>query len=192
MTADPHKFGNTQKMEKLSYREAVEMTYFGAKIIHPKTMKPLVIKNIPLFVKSFYQPEEPGSVVHNFDFIPENVPVIIVKENQVLVTVSSLDLSFIAEDHIARVYHLLAQNRMKVNIVQQSAMSLSFSIDRPERNLDKLIAELKENFKVRFNENLELLTIRNYNNATIENMTWNRKVFVEQRTRRTARFLLMS
>ncbi len=190
MTADPHKFENTQKMEKLSYREAVEMTYFGAKIIHPKTMKPLVDKNIPLYVKSFFSPENPGSVVHNFDFIVENVPVFIIKEDQVLITVTSLDLSFIAEDHIAKVYHLLSQFRMKVNIVQQSAMSLSFAIDKPERNTDKLIQELHQNFRVSYNENLELLTIRNYDSDTIREMIKDRIVFVEQKTRRTARFLM--
>jgi len=190
MTADPHKFSNTQKMDKLSYREAVEMTYFGAKIIHPKTMKPLVDKNIPLYVKSFFAPEDGGSIVHNFDFIVENIPVFIVKENQVLITVSSLDLSFIAEDHIAKVYHLLSQYRIKVNIVQQSAMSLSLAIDKPERNIDKLIQVLYQNFRVRYNEGLELLTILNYNSETIGNMIKDRIVFVEQKTRRTARFLL--
>lgn len=190
MTADPHKFSNTQKMEKLSYREAVEMTYFGAKIIHPKTMKPLVDKNIPLYVKSFFSPEDSGSIVHNYDFIVESIPVFIIKENQVLITVSSLDLSFIAEDHIAKVYHLLAQHRMKVNIVQQSAMSLSFAIDKPERNIDKLIQLLHKDFRVRYNEDLELLTIRNYDSKTIGEMIKDRIVFVEQKTRRTARFLL--
>jgi aspartate kinase len=190
MTADPHKFSATRKMEQLSYREAVEMTYFGAKIIHPKTMKPLVDKNIPLFVKSFFSPQDDGSIVHNFDFIEENIPVIILKENQLLITVSSLDLSFIAEDHIAKVYHLLSQHRIKVNLVQQSAMSLSFAIDKPEKNIDRLIQEMHQNFRVRYNDNLELLTVRNYDSETISNLTKNKMVFVEQRTRRTARFLV--
>lgn len=190
MTADPHKFDNTQKLDKISYREAVEMTYFGAKIIHPKTMKPLVDKNIPLYVKSFFSPEEEGSVVHNFDYIAESIPVFVVKEDQILITVSSLDLSFIAEDHIAKVYHLLSQHRIKVNIVQQSAMSLSFAIDKPERSTDKLIQALHKDFRVRYNDGLELLTIRNYDSQTILDMVKDRIVFVEQKTRRTARFLL--
>lgn len=190
MTADPHKFDNTQKLDKISYREAVEMTYFGAKIIHPKTMKPLVDKNIPLYVKSFFSPGEEGSVVHNFDYIAESIPVFVVKEDQVLITVSSLDLSFIAEDHIAKVYHLLSQHRIKVNIVQQSAMSLSFAIDKPERSIDKLILALHQDFRVRYNDGLELLTIRNYDSQTILDMVKDRIVFVEQKTRRTARFLL--
>ena len=149
-------------------------------------MKPLVNKNIPLYVKSFFKPAEPGSIVHNFEFMVEYVPVIIAKENQVLVTVSSLDLSFIAEEHIAKVYHLLSELHMKVNIVQQSAMSLSFAIDRPERNLDKLVQELHQYFKVRYNEDLELITIRNYDLEVIHKMTRDRIIFVEQKNKKNS------
>ena len=190
MNADPHKFANTQKIDQLSYHEAVEMTYFGAKIIHPNTMKPLVDKNMPLYVRSFYHPAEPGTIIHNFDFSVENIPIFITKEDQVLITLSALDLSFMAEESIGKIYHLFSQYRIKVNIVQQSAMNFSLAIDKPQRNLDALIRELHKEFRVRYNDNLELLTIRNYDQSAVTENVKDRIVFVEQRTRRTARFLL--
>lgn len=190
MNADPNKFEATQKLDKLSYREAVEMTYYGAKVIHPKTMKPLVEKNIPLYVRSFSNPEESGSVIFNIDHPMEYVPVFITKEDQILITISPLDFSFIAEESIGRIYNLFSKYRMKVNLVQQSAMNFSVAIDKPERNFEKLIINLKNNFEIHYNEGLELLTIRHYDQDTIHNMVKDRIVFVEQRTRRTVRFLL--
>ncbi len=190
MNADPFKFNNTQKLEELSYQEAVEMTFYGAKVIHPKTMKPLVEKNIPLYVRSFYHPAENGSIIHTIDHRMEYVPVIITKEAQILITLSPLDFSFIAEESIGKVYHLFSKYRIKVNLVQQSAMNFSLAIDKPERNFEKLIKDLNNDFLVHYNEGLELLTIRFYNENIISEMTNARTVFVEQRTRRTARFLM--
>jgi aspartate kinase len=190
MNADPSKFNATQKLDELSYSEAVEMTYYGAKVIHPKTMKPLVEKNIPLYVRSFYHPGESGSVIHNIDHKMEYVPVFITKGNQILITISPLDFSFMAEESIGKIYHLFSRYRIKVNLVQQSAMNFSLAVDKPERNFEKLISDLHNDFLVHYNEGLELLTIRYYNQDTIREMTKDRLVFVEQRTRRTARFLL--
>jgi len=192
MNADPNKFDTTQKLDMLSYREAVEMTYYGAKVIHPKTMKPLVEKNIPLYVRSFMAPEEQGSVICSIDHVMNYVPVFIVKEDLILITISPLDFSFMAEESMSEIYKLFAQYRMKVNLVQQSAMNFSVAIDRPERGFDKIIADLKKKFIVRYNEGLELLTIRYYNEDVIQKMTKDRSVFVAQRTRTTARFLIKS
>lgn len=192
MNADPNKFEATQKLDMLSYREAVEMTYYGAKVIHPKTMKPLVEKNIPLYVRSFMEPEEQGSVICSIDHVMNYVPVFIVKEDLILITISPLDFSFMAEESMSEIYKLFAQYRMKVNLVQQSAMNFSVAIDRPERGFDKIIADLKKKFLVRYNEGLELLTIRYYNEDVIQEMTKDRSVFVAQRTRTTARFLIKS
>ena len=192
MNADPNKFEATQKLDMLSYREAVEMTYYGAKVIHPKTMKPLVEKNIPLYVRSFMDPEEQGSVICSIDHVMNYVPVFIVKEDLILITISPLDFSFMAEESMSEIYKLFAQYRMKVNLVQQSAMNFSVAIDRPERGFDKIIADLKKKFLVRYNEGLELLTIRYYNEDVIQKMTKDRSVFVAQRTRTTARFLIKS
>ncbi len=190
MNADPNKFEVTQKLDMLSYREAVEMTYYGAKVIHPKTMKPLVEKNIPLYVRSFLNPGEQGSVICNIDHVMNYVPVVIVKEDQVLITISPLDFSFMAEESMSEIYQLFAQYRMKVNLVQQSAMNFSVAIDRPERRFENLIDDLKKNFTVHYNSDLELLTIRYYNEETISRMILDRSVFVAQRTRTTARFLV--
>ncbi len=190
MNADPHRYDPTVKLEKLSYREAVEMTYFGAKVIHPKTMKPLVEKMIPLYVRSFIHPEETGSIICHIDHTMEYIPVYINKEDQVLITISPKDFSFIAEESIGDIYKIFAHNRMRMNLVQQSAMNFSGAIDKPERGFEILIEELKKKFVVHYNEDLELLTIRYYNDDIIQKMTRGRKIFVEQRTRTDARFLL--
>lgn len=190
MNADPHRYDSTHKLDMLSYREAVEMTYYGAKVIHPKTMKPLVEKSIPLYVRSFIHPEDPGSLICHIDHPMEYLPVYINKEDQILITISPKDFSFIAEESIGDIYKLFAQNRIKLNLVQQSAMNFSGAIDKPERGFEKLIEDLKRRFVVHYNENLELLTIRYYNNDIIQKMTKDRIVFVEQRTRTAARFLL--
>ena len=190
MNADPNKFEATLKLDMLSYREAVEMTYYGAKVIHPKTMKPLVEKNIPLYVRSFLEPGKQGSVICSIDHVMNYVPVFIVKEDLVLITISSLDFSFMAEKSMGQIYNLIARFRMKVNLVQQSAMNFSVAIDKPERGFEQLIDLLKKKFVVHYNEGLELLTIRYYNEEIIQKMTHDRSVFVAQRTRTTARFLI--
>jgi len=190
MNADPNRFEQTQKLETLSYREAAEMTYYGAKVIHPKTMKPLVEKNIPLYVQSFLAPELEGSVICKIDHVMNYVPVFISKENLVLVTISPLDFSFIAEDSISDFYRLLSTTRIKVDLVQQSAMNFSVALERPENGFDDFIAQLKERFIVRYNEGLELLTIRYYTDDVITSMTKDRVVYVSQRTRTAARFLM--
>jgi aspartate kinase len=145
---------------------------------------------IPLYVKSFLQKEEAGSIICHIDHPMEYIPVYIDKEDQVLITISPKDFSFIAEESISEIYKLFAQKRIRMNLVQQSAMDFSVAIDKPERGFDQLIEDLKKRFVVHYNENLELLTIRYHNHDIIQKMTQNRQVFVEQRTRTAARFLL--
>ncbi|MCX6219676.1 MAG: aspartate kinase [Bacteroidia bacterium] len=190
MNADPHQYARTFKLEKLSYREAVEMTYYGAKVIHPKTMKPLVEKQIPLYVRSFLHPEEEGSMICNIDHPMEYIPVVISKGDQILITISPKDFSFIAEESIANIYRLFSKFRMKVNLVQQSAMNFSLAIDRPERDFDQMIRELSEHFVAHYNDGLELLTIRYFTPEAVAESTNGRTIFVEQRTRKIVRFLL--
>lgn len=189
MNADPHKYAKTYKLEKLSYREAVEMTYYGAKVIHPKTMKPLVEKQIPLYVRSFIHPLEVGSMICNIDHPMEYIPVFINKEDQVLITVSPKDFSFIAEESISNIYGLFSRFRMKVNLVQQSAMNFSLAIDRPERDFELLISALSDHFVVHYNDGLELLTIRYFTQEAVAESTKGRTIYVEQRTRKIVRFL---
>jgi aspartate kinase len=190
MNADPHKYVKTFKLETLSYREAVEMTYYGAKVIHPKTMKPLVEKQIPLYVKSFIHPQEAGSMICHIDHPMEYIPVFINKEDQILLTLSPKDFSFIAEESIANIYRLFSKFRMKVNLVQQSAMNFSLAFDRPERDFDQLIHELSGHFVVHYNDGLELLTIRYFTPEAVTESTKERIIYVEQRTRKIVRFLL--
>ncbi len=190
MNADPHKYAKTYMLEKLSYREAVEMTYYGAKVIHPKTMKPLVEKLIPLYVKSFIHPEKSGSMICDIDHPMEYIPVFITKEDQILITVLPKDFSFIAEESISNLYKLFSKFRMKVNLVQQSAMNFSLAIDRPERDFDLLIQALSDHFVVHYNDGLELLTIRYFTQDAVTESTKGKTIYVEQRTRNTVRFLL--
>jgi len=190
LNADPQYFEASRKLDMMSYREAIELAFYGAKVIHPKTMKPLVEKDIPLYVKSFINHKKEGTVICKVDHRMEYIPIFILKKNQILITISPKDFSFMDEESIGRIYSLFAKYRMKVSIVQQSAVNFSAAINKPERGFDKLIHELEKYFTVKYNSGLELLTIRYYNEKVIEEHTSHREIFVEQRSRRTARFLL--
>lgn len=190
LNADPQHFQATTKLDEISYREAIEMTFSGAKVIHPKTLKPLENKHIPLHVKSFVEPEKTGTVIKELEGIQKLVPIFILKQDQVLLTISPKDLSFMQEQAISQIFSVLAQFRVKVNLVQHSAISFSIAIDKPERNFEQLREALAKQFHVKYNEPLELVTIRYYNQEAIEQITKNREVFVEQKTRNTGRFLL--
>ncbi|MFP4023806.1 MAG: aspartate kinase [Thiohalospira sp.] len=190
LNADPQYFSETSKLSKLSYQETVEMAYFGAKIIHPKTIKPLHNKNIPLKVKSFINPEGEGTVIQCFDEYEENLPVFILKKHQVLVSLFPKDLSFVIEDELSKIFKYLSEHRIKVNLIQNSAISFSFCFDNSNNKVKKLIEHLKEDFKVLYNDNLELLTIRHYSSEAIDKVTKGRKVFIEQRSRHTSHFVV--
>ncbi|WP_153632308.1 aspartate kinase [Prolixibacter sp. SD074] len=190
LNADPQYFDATLKLDRLTYREAVELTYYGAKVIHPKTMKPLFEKNIPLYVRSFLQAGEIGTVIGGEIHPDEQTPIFVLKRNQVLLTISPKDFSFMGEASIGHIYSMLAGYQMEVNMVQQSALSLSVAVTKPDHDFETLVDELEEDFDVRYNNGLELLTIRNYTDAEITRHTSGRRIFVEQRSRRTARFLV--
>ncbi|MEA3443276.1 MAG: aspartate kinase [Bacteroidota bacterium] len=188
--ADPHKYKNVEKLDKISFHEAIELAYFGAKIIHPKTIKPLQNKNIPLKVKSFENPEADGTLIYNFDeevFLP---PVYIIKEKQVLISVSPKDFSFIAEENLSNIFAIFAKLHVKVNLSEFSAISFSACVDYDERKFPALILELKDNFKVLYNTGVSLITIRHYNNKAIDELTHLKNIFVEQKNRLTARFVV--
>ncbi len=190
LNGDPDDFTDTEKLEEISYKEAIELAYSGAKVIHPKTIKPLRNKNIPLFVKPFDAPEQEGTVIHQVGHKLELVPVYILKKNQVLVTVSPNDFSFIGIDQLYEVFNLFKKRRIKVNIIQQSAIDLSLSIDEPESGLEALVEELSKHFEVRYNTGLVLATIRFYNDEALEKMKSSKKVLLEQKSRRTAKLLV--
>jgi aspartate kinase len=190
LNADPKYFENTQLLSKISYREAIELAYFGASVIHPKTIKPLQNKEIPLFVKSFLEPEAPGTTIQSAGGNDHLIPSFIVKKNQVLITISSADFSFINEDALARIFEIFYSNRIKINLMQNSALNFSVLVDGDKVHLETLLAKLNPSFKCKYNEGVELVTIRHYNHATITQMTRGREILIEQRSRQTARFVI--
>jgi aspartate kinase len=190
LNADPDFYSNTQKLDELSYKEAIELSYSGAKVIHPKTIKPLQNKNIPLFVKSFLEPEKAGTIIHAVEHALELVPVIIVKKNMALITLTPNDFSFISINSVSDVFSLFAKCRLKVGLIQQSALDLSSAFDEPEQGIDNLISQLQQKFEVKYNIGLDLITIRYYTPDSVTQISSGRTVYVEQKSRRTARMLL--
>lgn len=190
MNADPKLYENTEIIGKLSYKEAIELSNCGAKVIHPKTIKPLQNKGIPLYVRSFLYPESHGSVIRELDEKLKLPPIFIDKSNQLLLTLSPRDFSFIAEEKLSRIFATLAKYRLRLNLMQNSAITFSFCIDLNEAIFDSFINELHDEYEVLYNKNVRLLTIRHYNEETIHRLTENKSVLVEQRSRLTARFVV--
>jgi aspartate kinase len=189
LNADPKWFDNTVMIEQLSYHDAIELAYYGASVIHPKTIKPLQNKAIPLHVKSFVYPESKGTVINDLENeLP--VPSFIFKMNQVLISIKPTDFSFIVEENLKDIFTCFSKNRIRINIMQNSATSFTVSIDDDPQKIDALVNELKQNFKVLYNRNLELVTIRHYDNATIERVTKGKEVLLEMRTRATVQMVM--
>jgi len=184
LNADPKKFPNTQLFDELEYKQAAEMTYYGASVIHPKTIKPLANLKIPLFVKSFLAPEAAGTKIHE-NSPSHQIPTIILKGNQVLVSFKVKDFTFIEESHIHQVYDQLQQLKLRVNMLQLAAISISIVIDRQLFKLENLIKSLQNSFEIRYNENLQLLTILHPNEKVISDQTEGFESLLEQSTRNT-------
>lgn len=189
LNADPRIFNDTVHLPSVSYKQAIELAFFGAQIIHPKTIKPLQNKSIPLYVKSFVDPSAAGTEVAAYISKIDAVPVYILKKHQVLISVEPKDYSFALEDAWIKVFTILQKHRLKANMVQNSAISISFSVDGNNHYFDEAIEELMSSFKVRYNENLNLLTIQNYNDYILESYTADVEVLLMQKSRRTARIL---
>ena len=189
LNADPKFFADTQIIENISYADAVEMAYYGASVIHPKTIKPLENKNIPLYVKPFANPSAAGTVIQS---IPAKlpIPVNIFKTNQVLISIYPNDFSFIAEENLRDIFSLFADLKISINLMQNTAISFSVVIDYHPEKLDSLIGGLQKYFKVRYNAGLELITIRNFNEATIKKILGGKKILLEQKTRYNAQFVV--
>lgn len=185
LNADPRYFENAQLLHKISYREAIELAFYGASVIHPKTLQPLQQKEIPLFVKSFLNPKEKGTMVSKGVGIDPNIPCFILKKNQVLISLSSLDFSYIVEENISEIFNLLHLYKMKVDVIQNSAISFSVCVDNIYNNLDKLLQHLKAKFKVTCHDNVSLYTIRHYNNSAIQEIEKDKTVLLKQLTQET-------
>ncbi len=190
MNTDPKEYPEAQFLGELTYHEAIEMTYYGASVIHPKTIKPIQNKNIPLEVRSFVQYGKPGSVISanaNTSFLP---PIIIWKRNQVLLSFSAKDFSFIAEDHLSKVFATFAENRLRINMMQNAAISFSIAVDFKKEKIDNIIAQLHNDFSITRNDNLSLLTIRHYNQGIIDKLTRDKDILVRQSSRTTLQVLM--
>ncbi|MGB5692681.1 MAG: aspartate kinase [Flavobacteriaceae bacterium] len=190
LNADPRHFQETRLLEKISYREAIELAFYGASVIHPKTLQPLQRKEIPLFVKSFLHPKDHGTVVGKGMGIEPEVPCFIVKKNQVLMKLSSLDFSFIVEDSIGELFKLLHDYKMKVDLIQNSAISFSVCVDNRFGKLEDLLRNLEGKFKVVHYENVSLYTIRHFDTAAIESLENGREVLLEQRGKETVQLVV--
>ena len=191
LNADPKEFKKTKLLNKISYREAIELAYYGASVIHPKTLQPLQKKEIPLIVKSFMDPKGKGTVVSKGSDIDPLIPCYIVKKNQVLLRLSSLDFSFIVENNISEIFYLLDKFKMKVDLIQNSAISFSVCINDKYNSLDQLISELKPKFKVQLFEEVSLYTIRHFNSDKSDFLSIkNTNLLLEQRLENTLQLVI--
>ena len=185
LNADPRYFENAQLLHMISYKEAIELAFYGASVIHPKTLQPLQRKEIPLYVKSFLNPEKSGTKVGKGTALEPDIPCFIVKKNQVLISLSSLNFSYIVEENISEIFSLLHLYKMKVDVIQNSAISFSVCVDNIYNNLDKLLQHLKAKFKVSCQENVSLYTIRNYNDKAIQQLEQGKTILLKQLTQGT-------
>jgi aspartate kinase len=190
LNADPKFFNDAQKLEQLSYLDAIELAYYGASVIHPKTIKPLENKNIPLHVRSFLQPAAKGTTIGKDLQTKPLVPSFIFKTNQVLISIAAKDFSFIAEENLSSIFGTFAEIGIKLNLMQNSAISFSVCIDDDQFKVPKLIERLKEDYRVRYNSDLQLYTIRHYYPSTIETLSTGRDILLEQRSRNTAQLVM--
>jgi aspartate kinase len=189
LTADPRLFDNVVKLDRLSYREAIEMTYYGAKVIHPKTIKPLQNKNIPLYVKSFVDPEGEGTLISSEveDLYP---PMVAVERNQAMVSISTRDFSFVAEHHMSVLFNHIANLRMQVNMMQNTAISFVICVNDSDNKVDQFAESVQKEFKVMIDRDLELITVRHSQPNVLENLRKGKILLMEERTKDTVQMVV--
>jgi len=190
LNADPRYFKDPVLLHHISYREAIELAFYGASVIHPKTLQPLQRKEIPLYVKSFYAPKEKGTCVGKGETLDPMTPCFILKKKQVLISLSSLDFSFIMEDSIGDVFKLLHVNKMKVNLIQNSAISFSVCVDNNFNRLEELLNKLREKFRVTWNEGVTLYTIRHTTPKDITSFLKGKTMLLKQENRETIQLVI--
>ncbi len=190
LNADPRHFRKTELLNHISYREAIELAFYGASVIHPKTLQPLQRKEIPLFVKSFFEPEKPGTCVGKGVTLDPMVSCFILKKNQILVSLSSLDFSFMMEDNISEVFKLFHEHKMKVNLIQNSAISFSVCIENKFNTWEALLSKLRETYRVTWNEEVTLYTIRHSKSLEIKNLLKGKKMLLRQESRETVQLVV--
>lgn len=190
LNADPRYFGNSKLLHNISYKEAIELAFYGASVIHPKTLQPMQRKEIPLFVKSFMNPENAGTCVGKGVTLNPEISCFILKRNQVLISLSSLDFSFMMEDNISDVFKWLHEYKMRVELIQNSAISFSVCVDNRFDRLDPLLSKLRERFRVRWNEGVTLYTIRHAKPGEIDSLMENKEVLLKQESRDTVQIIV--
>ena len=190
LNADPKLFPDTLKYDELTYTEALEMTYYGATVIHPKTIKPLQNASIPLYVKPFKAPSDKGTIITESAHALNATPAIIVKNNQILVSISTKDLSFISEDLLSDIFKVFARYRIKINVMQASAISFTVCFDWDEMAGKKVLQHLEEQYMLRYNTDLQLITVRNYDEEIINRLRGNRTILLKQLSRNTAQLVI--
>jgi aspartate kinase len=189
MNSDPARFDDSEKIENISYHEAIELAYYGASVIHPKTIQPLKQKNIPLLVRPYYDTSLKPTIINNNTSNDSNTASIIVKDDQVLMSIGTQNLSFIAEDNLKQIFSAFSRNRIHINMMQNSAVSFSVSFNKDNDKLKALIDDLSM-FNLKYNTGLQLLTIRHYTDELINKYVTNKKVYLLQKSRVTVQILL--
>ena len=190
LNADPKWFDKTQILKKISFKEAIELSYLGASVIHPNTVKPLENKNIPLTIRSFIKKEHEGSSISKVGKDDKSLPSIIYKPNQILLSISSKDYSFIFEEHISDIFSIFSKTGLKVHLMQNSALSFSVCGIIAPSYLPVLITEIQRKYTLKYNEKVNLLTIRHFKNLDIPKLFHNQEILIQQRSRSTLRYVL--
>ena len=190
LNADPKWFDNTVKLDRISFKEAIELSYYGASVIHPKTIQPLQNKGISLYVKSFLDPTAEGTIIQASTENDHLVPSFIFKLNQVLFSFTTKDFSFIVEEHLSDIFKRLALVNAKINLMQNSAVNFSILVDREKIDPLQIVEIFKDTYEVRYNEGLELVTIRHFDQETLHRVSEGKEILVTQKTRQTARLVL--
>jgi len=189
MNTDPKRFPSAVKLEKISYHEAIELAFFGASVIHPRTIQPVQNKNIPLYVRSFDDPSS-YTLISDDAAQDDQLSKIIVKDKQVLLSIGSRQLAFIAEENLTRIFDAFSRHKIHINMMQNSAVSFSVCFDEETAKLKALVHELQDEFSLKYNTGLQLITIRYYNGELIAELTAGKKIFLEQRSRTTVQMLV--
>lgn len=190
LNADPRKFSETYHIPEITFHEVIEMAFYGAQVIHPKTIKPLQNANIPLWVKCFLKPELHGTLIHNTQGEIKYPPLIVLKENQTLLQITSRDFSFITEGNLSHLYHIFHQFGVKINLIQNAAISVVFVVNNDAEKVQPLIADLEKDYKVLRNDQQELLTVRHYQSGLIAQLLQNKETILKQETRNTVQMVL--
>jgi len=187
--ADPNRFPDTRLLSHISYREAIELSYFGASVIHPRTLQPLQQKHIPLYVRSFMDLDAPGSTIDDLSDNDSLIPSFIIKPKQLLISITPRDLSFMVEENLSHIFGMFAQRNVRIDLMQNSAVAFHVVVDDTPR-AHELMNELQAAYHVKYNSECELVTVRHYDEATLAKLTAGREVLIEQHNRITSRFVV--